>query len=348
MPQQIRIWEVTENNTLTELPSTEISLEERLEDWLESDISMLDPDLLVIGRQVHTAFGGAIDLLCLDSAGSVVVVELKRGRAPQEVTAQVLEYASWVKDLGFDQVNNIAASYWGIEGSLADAFNARFGGPLPSSLNESHRSLIVAESPDASTERIVQYLSDLNVPINVATVQHFKDSDGKELLAQVFLVEPEVAATRAQVTPKRTSLYGTVNDIQALADDNGIGGLYGRVRDGVRRILYATPYTDSVGYYRRFDDGGTRTVMFINAIPATEDGGLGFTVHATRFDSYLGINLEGLKNLLPENSSEVIHVRNWNGSSPEERTSAIGLEGIFNTTEEVDKFIDGLRRAYAP
>ena len=43
MPQNIRMWEITSDNTLTEISSDEISLEQRLEDWLESDISMLDP-----------------------------------------------------------------------------------------------------------------------------------------------------------------------------------------------------------------------------------------------------------------------------------------------------------------
>ncbi len=87
MPQKIRMWEVTDQNTLAEIPDSEIKLEQRLEDWLESDISMLDPDLLVIGRQVKTGFGGEIDLLCLDSSGALVVVELKKGKTPPEVSA---------------------------------------------------------------------------------------------------------------------------------------------------------------------------------------------------------------------------------------------------------------------
>ena len=343
MPQQIRMWEVSEQNTLTKVTSSGISLEERLEDWLESDISMLDEDLLVIGRQVVTDFGGVIDLLCLDSAGDTVLVELKKGRTPREVTAQALDYASWVKVLGYERIGEIASNYSKLGGPLEDAFVAKFGQELPNEINLNHRSLIVAESMDASTERIVRYLSDLNVPINIATVQHFKDSSGKELLAQVFLVEPEVAEANAKSASKRTSRYGSVNDVQALANANGIGELYTQVRQGVRGILSATSYGKSVGYYRRLDDGGTRTVMFISAVPANEDGGLGFIVHATRFESYLGISLEKLKELLPGDSSEIIHVRNWNGSLPEERTSAIGLEGTFSTTDEVDRFVTGLR-----
>ena len=99
MTQQIRLWEITTDDTLAEITSSEIPLEQKLEDWLESDISMLDSNLLVIGRQVRTDFEGIIDLLCIDNSGDLVVVELKKGRTPREVTAQSLDYASWVKDL---------------------------------------------------------------------------------------------------------------------------------------------------------------------------------------------------------------------------------------------------------
>ena len=183
MPQQIRMWEIVpDNNTLAEVTASGIGLEERLEDWLESDISMLDDNLLVIGRQVRTPFGGIIDLLCLDDAGDTVIVELKKGKTPREVTAQALDYASWVKDLSLERIREIAAGYSKRGSSLEDAFRSRFDRPLPETLNVNHRSLIVAEQMDDSTERIVRYLSDVSVPVNVATVQHFKDSNGREML----------------------------------------------------------------------------------------------------------------------------------------------------------------------
>ena len=345
MPQQVRMWEITPENTLAEVTPSGINLEEQLEDWLESDISMLDPNLLVIGRQVRTDFGGEIDLLCLDSAGDLVVVELKRGQTPREVTTQALDYASWAKDLPSDLIRSIADSYLDSrESSLEAAFMAKFGQSLPGTLNESHSSLIVASSMDAATERIVRYLSDLHVPINVATVQHFRRNDGREMLAQVFLVEPEEAQVKAHATSKRTTGYGTISQLQDLADETGIGELYRGVRDGVRRILYPTSYGDTVGYYRRLDNGSSRTVMFVRAVPG-ETGGMGFTIHATRFGNYLGIDLEDLKSLLPENLSEATHVRSWRNSSEEERANAIGWDGHFSTVEEVDKFINGLRAA---
>ena len=116
--QTIRLWEMASNQALSEVTSTEIPLEGRLEDWLESDISMLAPDLLVIGRQVRTAFGGLIDLLCIDKVGDAVAIELKKGRTPREVTAQTLDYASWVKDLSPDELAKIAEDYLNSRGLL--------------------------------------------------------------------------------------------------------------------------------------------------------------------------------------------------------------------------------------
>ena len=52
----------------------------------------------MIGREVETDFGGSIDILCIDAEGDLVIVELKRDRTPREVTAQALDYASWVTD----------------------------------------------------------------------------------------------------------------------------------------------------------------------------------------------------------------------------------------------------------
>ncbi len=64
--QQVRLWEITADRKLLEIPARYASLEQWIEDWLADDISVLDPSLMVIGRQVRTSFGGALDLLCMD------------------------------------------------------------------------------------------------------------------------------------------------------------------------------------------------------------------------------------------------------------------------------------------
>ena len=126
------------------------------------------------------------------------------------------------KGFSYQRIEILAQSY--LKGSLDEAFSKKFGVGLPETLNESHRSLIVAEAMDASTERIVRYLSDLNVPVNVATVQYFSASDSREMLAQVYLMEPEVAAAKAEFTFKKRT-YLLLPEIQAIADKNGVGAL---------------------------------------------------------------------------------------------------------------------------
>ena len=104
MTAEIRVWRIQKDDHLHPVKSSKLDMEARLEDWIEEDISILSNDFLVIGRQVATEYGGAIDLLCLDRQGDVVVVELKRDKSPREITAQILDYASWVKDRSREQV----------------------------------------------------------------------------------------------------------------------------------------------------------------------------------------------------------------------------------------------------
>ena len=342
--QQVRLWEVTSDEKLNPIPNNEINLEERWEGWLANDISVLDPNLLVIGSQVQTDFGGRIDLLCLDSNGDTVIVELKKGKTPREVAAQALDYASWVRGLGSEKLTSIADRYLGDSGPLKSAFQQRFEREFPEEINVNHRSLIVAESIDASTERIVLYLSDMKVPINVATVQHFKDKDGKSILAQVYLVDPEEAEARPSPTPRRAK-RASLKDLQEMADRNDVGPLFRRVQNGVSGILSPEPYVNRVWYKLRRKEGGFRTVLIVDTTPHEKSRGLVLRVHATRLKEHLGIDLEQLKTWLPPTADETKEVRRWSGSSEDERMNAVGLEGYLQSEEEVDKFVDALRNA---
>ena len=205
--QEVRLWEVIDEKTLRKVPGSQIAFEERLEGWLANDISLLDRNLMVIGRQVRTDFGGYIDLLCLNNLGNTVVVELKRGQTPRDTVAQGLEYASWVKQLSPENITEIADKYLRETGSspFKEAFKERFGVKVPDELNQEHRSLILAESIDDRTDRIVRYMDDMDVPINVATVQYFQGSNGRRLLARVFLVEPVKNEAQSHSRPRRAA-----------------------------------------------------------------------------------------------------------------------------------------------
>ena len=79
MSEIARIWKIdSTSNALSEIARKKLPIEMRLETWIENDIAIISDDLLIIGRQLTTSFGGIIDLLGIDRLGDLVVIELKR------------------------------------------------------------------------------------------------------------------------------------------------------------------------------------------------------------------------------------------------------------------------------
>lgn len=187
MTLRMDLWRV-DGPQLQEVPIRTLDVEERLEDWLAADPSLLGMDLLVVGRQVITPFRGRIDLLALDRDGNTVVLELKRGRTPRDVVGQVLDYASWIKDLSYTDIDVICGKHLGRD--LATAFEEHFDEPIPETVNDDHQLVIVAPELDDSSERIVNYLSgERGLAINVVFFNVFQ-VDGVELLGRAWLKDP--------------------------------------------------------------------------------------------------------------------------------------------------------------
>lgn len=195
MPIEVGIWRLgkkVERVQFTAMPS-----EERLEAILDEDISILDPNLLLIGRQVPTRFGKVIDLLGMDADGKLVVIELKRNRTPREVVAQLLDYGSWVRTLEDEDIAGIFEDYLkkyrhDCKGtSLDDAFRQRFTvQEMPETINDGHELVVVASELDDSTERIVTYLADeYGAAINAVFFRFFRDGE-HEYLSRVWLIDP--------------------------------------------------------------------------------------------------------------------------------------------------------------
>lgn len=198
MPVEFAIWRL--DGAPTRLDASPMPAESELEDLLASDISILGLDILVIGRQVITAYGKKIDLLGIDVEGMLYVIELKRDKTPREVVAQALDYAVWVQTLSFEDIAVVAQLH--MAGPLEQAFAERFGRALPEVLNQEHKMVIVASQLDASTERIVTYLSSsYGVPLNVLFFRHFVDSD-RRYLARTWLVEPAQAELQSRAASK--------------------------------------------------------------------------------------------------------------------------------------------------
>jgi hypothetical protein len=193
MPIEVGIWKL--GTKLERVRIHPLDSEAKLEDSICEDLSIIAPDLMLIGRQIPTDYGKFIDLLAMDVGGNLTVIELKRDRTPREVVAQVLDYASWVQNLSYDEIAELYASKndgKALEAGFAEAFDTS----PPEKLNESHNLIIVASELDAATERIINYLTNnYGVPINAIFFQCFKDGES-EFLTRTWLIDPQEAETK--------------------------------------------------------------------------------------------------------------------------------------------------------
>lgn len=191
MPVEMGLWRI-DGSEPRRLVASILPSEATLEEYLERDPSLLGERLLVVGRQVRTPHGKYIDLLAIDGDGNMHILELKRDKTPRDVVAQVLDYGSWVSTLTRDSIIEHASSH--LEVPFEAAFAEVFGIPPPDELNADLSMTIVATDLDSSSERIVTYLRDFGVPVNVVFFSHLEDGD-RRYLARSWLVTNEEATS---------------------------------------------------------------------------------------------------------------------------------------------------------
>jgi len=210
----IRLYKLSKD-ALVPITPGRLPYEDMIQGWIEQRPELLGLNLLIIGREVVTTYGGFIDLLGIDDEGNLAILELKRDRTPRDIIAQVLDYASWIVTLKTREVRDIAVKY--LKRDLELAFRERFGTTLPETLNESHTMAIIASAFDASSQRIVRYLSETHdIAINTAFFTVFED-DGQTLLATDWLLDQSEVAERTEAKAKVS-----IGELLALADDRKI------------------------------------------------------------------------------------------------------------------------------
>ena len=76
LPIEQLIWRV--GTTPIKLSGSSLTSENELEDMICRDISILNEEWLLIGRQVLTEHGGKIDILAINENGNLIIIELKK------------------------------------------------------------------------------------------------------------------------------------------------------------------------------------------------------------------------------------------------------------------------------
>ncbi len=228
----------------------------------------------------------------MDRDGNLVVVELKRDRTPRDVVAQALDYASWVQELGREEVERYTREHLGR--SFDGAFEGAFGEEPPEIVNERHRIYIVASSLDGATQRIVEYLSSTHgVDINAATFSYFNTDDG-EFVARSMLLDEEAVERRAKARPGAKRLPAlSEEELRAIAEEHGAADLWDVAVNGFGGVAKKNRSRTTLWFTVELKEG-RRAIISIEPGRSHKDG-LAVTVITEHIARAFGIEEDRIK-----------------------------------------------------
>ncbi len=192
---------------------TDLELEKHLENWLENSPHALveNESILWIGRQTSAKDeDGTIysDLFGIDFQGNLVIAELKKGRTPRDIIAQILDYAAWAVGLSESKIREIAEAYFEARGvfeekTFDDAFREVFDLPetdeLPQ-LNGDLRLFIVAEEIPSRVARVCRFLRNSHgINVSCIDVSILETKSGEVVVSTETTVgDEDFAASKVQ------------------------------------------------------------------------------------------------------------------------------------------------------
>lgn len=147
-------------------------------------------EVVTLASHLKLLSGGELDLLLIDSAGNLILVELKRGKGHREAIAQLLDYASDLQQMSeseffnsanvkFQSVEGIYEHFYESEGEFPyDDFRRNF----LESLTDPNKIqlLLISYTIGDDTLRLAEWLRKFGINIFCVEFEYFK-SGSKEI-----------------------------------------------------------------------------------------------------------------------------------------------------------------------
>ncbi len=189
------------DSRLVETSKVPIDFEKHLEGWLEkSPWAVTGEPIIWIGRQSSASLDDTNifpDLIGIDVDGNIVIIELKKGRTPRDVVAQLLEYAAWANDLSDDDVYDLADNYLSCSKESSDKkfvelFTEAFELDEMPSINQKQRLFVVAEEIQPKVASVCRFLRTTHgVDINCIQFSVYETGKGERLVSSEPVVGQE-------------------------------------------------------------------------------------------------------------------------------------------------------------
>ena len=238
------------------------NFESDLEELLEKNPQYFfeESNILIIGRQVATNLGTYIDLLGIDKNGNIIIIELKRDKTPRETIAQLLEYASFVQNIDYEQLNTIYQTYYGTDDGL-DNYHVQYfkrDNEEKVSFNKRQKLLIIAQTITKEIKQTAIYLRRAGIDISCLEFKYFKTKGGEKIISADFIVgEDEYKRTdiKTSILPKVNE-----NDFINQLDENGktvFKEIFDFARESELHFIWG-----SKGFSLNYDLNGNKIVLF--------------------------------------------------------------------------------------
>jgi len=177
--------------------------------------------IMMIGRQVTTNLTSYIDLLGIDKNGDTVVVELKRDKTPRDTIAQLLEYASYVENLDYEQLNEIFQEYSGEQVDL-EAYHKEYFEAEPNekvAFNKKQKLLVIAQEISKEVKQTANFLRKSGIDLYCLEFKYFKTQSDEKIISSDFVVGDEDYKKQ----PVQSTALPKVDERQFLEalDENG-------------------------------------------------------------------------------------------------------------------------------
>ena len=271
----MRIFSVASDGDFTEYERTPFKIDHQesvLEEWLESnpDTILEGEPILIIGRQVRADLGereGRIDLLGVDRAGNVVVVELKRDHTPRDVVAQALEYAAFAARLDMDALEGILRTHEQNESlNLADYHRAHFSVDPSEAVafNRDQHIVVVGQHVTPAIRHTASFLGSKGIRVTCVEFTLFEADGSRRLLSQEIVVGREHAKLR-RVTSEPLPIMSE-DDFLKRCDEHG-RGVFSRILELARSRAMSISW-GAKGFSIAVDTDGGRVVICYAYPPA--------------------------------------------------------------------------------
>lgn len=183
-----------QNKNLIKLEKTTFfneKLRERydIQEWVEKKPEIIEENLLIIGKEVPLPSDIRIDLLAIDKAANLVIIELKRDDSGRNVDWQAIKYASYCSNFTPTEIFRLYAEYLGTTEDEAETIIEKFIDTDDfEELNKSQRIILISKEFHSDVISAVLWLRDFGIEVSCVRFTPYIDETGNLFIAPTKII----------------------------------------------------------------------------------------------------------------------------------------------------------------